>query len=67
MRKVLNKYIAEKRRNSLNKNKTLINPDEIKKKNDYSIMKLNHNIKEINSLLVSKNKEAKYRNKFIEI
>jgi hypothetical protein len=30
-------------------------------------MKLNHNIKEINSLLISKNKEAKSKNKFIEI
>ena len=67
MRKVLDRYIAEQRRNSLNKNKNLISQDEIKKKNDYSIMKLNHNIKEINSLLLSKNKEAKNKNKFIEI
>ena len=63
MRKVLDRYIAEQRRNSLSKNKNLISLDEIKKKNDYSIMKLNHNIKEINSLLVSKNKEAKNKNK----
>ena len=67
MRKVLDRYIAEQRRNSLNKNKNLISQDEIKKKNDYSIIKLNHNIKEINSLLLSKNKEAKNKNKFIEI
>jgi len=67
MRKVLDRYIAEQRRNSLSKNKNLISVDEIKKKNDYSIMKLNHNIKEINSLLITKNKEAKNKNKFIEI
>jgi hypothetical protein len=67
MRKVLDKYITEQRKNSLSKNKNIISQDEIKKKNDYSIMKLNHNIKEINSLLVSKNKEAKNKNKFIEI
>jgi hypothetical protein len=67
MRKVLDRYIAAQRRNSLSKNKNIISLDEIKKKNDYSIMKLNHNIKEINSLLISKNKEAKNKNKFIEI
>ena len=66
MRKVLDRYIAEQRRNSLGKNKNVIGMDEIKKKNEYSIMKLNHNIKEINSLLFSKNKEAKNKNKFVE-
>lgn len=41
--------------------------DEIKKKNEYSIMKLNDNIKEINSLLISKINEAKNKNKFTDI
>ena len=67
MRKVLDGYIAKQKINNLSKNKNIISLDDIKKKNDYSIMKLNHNIKEINSLLISKNKEAKNKNKFIEI
>ncbi len=66
MRKVLDRYIAEERKNN-KKNQNIMSLDEIKKKNEYSIMKLNDNIKEINSLLISKINEAKNKNKFTDI
>ena len=66
MRKVLDRYIAEERKNN-KKNQNIMSMDEIKKKNEYSIMKLNDNIKEINSLLISKINEAKNKNKFTDI
>ena len=66
MRKVLDRYISEERKNN-KKNQNIMSMDEIKKKNEYSIMKLNDNIKEINSLLISKINEAKNKNKFTDI
>ena len=66
MRKVLDRYISEERKNN-KKNQNIMSLDEIKKKNEYSIMKLNDNIKEINSLLISKINEAKNKNKFTDI
>ena len=66
LRKVLDRYIAEERKGN-KKNKNIMSLDEIKKKNEYSIMKLNDNIKEINSLLISKINEAKHKNKFADI
>ena len=66
MRKVLDRYIAEERKSN-KKNQNIMSLDEIKKKNEYSIMKLNDNIKEINSLLISKINEAKNKNKFTDI
>ena len=66
LRKVLDRYIAEERKNN-KKNQNILSMDEIKKKNEYSIMKLNDNIKEINSLLISKINEAKNKNKFTDI
>ena len=64
--KVLEKYKKERQKNNEKKNKTLINIEEINKRNEYSIMKLNDNIKEINSLLISKSNEAKNTNNFIK-
>ena len=58
MIKVLDNYIHKNRQNHEKKSKNIINAEEIKKKNEYSIMKLNDNIKEINYLLVSKINEA---------
>jgi hypothetical protein len=66
MRKVLDRYIAEERKSN-KKSQKIMSLDEIKKKNEYSIMKLNDNIKEINSLLISKINEAKNKNKFTDI
>jgi hypothetical protein len=66
MRKVLDRYIAEERKSN-KKSQKIMSLDEIKKKNEYSIMKLNDNIKEINSLLISKLNEAKNKNKFTDI
>ena len=66
MRKVLDRYISEERKNN-KKNQNIMSLDEIKKKNEYSIMKLNDNIKEINSLLISKINESKNKNKFSDI
>ena len=57
MKKVLDKYIREQKKRKTTK-KGLYNVSDINRKNEYSIMKLNDNIKEINYLLVSKNKEA---------
>ena len=62
MRKVLDRYITEQK--STHKNKNLISIEEINKKNEYSIMKLNDNINEINYLLLSKSNEAKNNNKY---
>ena len=62
MRKVLDRYISEQK--SAHKNKNLISVEEINKKNEYSIMKLNDNINEINYLLLSKSNEAKNNNKY---
>ena len=64
MRKVLDRYIAEQRRRTTIRIKNIINVDDINKKNEYSIMKLNDNIKDINDLLDSKNNEAKNYNKY---
>ena len=60
MKKVLDNYIREGKKKKTNK--LVINAKEINKKNEYSIMKLNDNIKEINYLLVSKNNEMKNNN-----
>ena len=56
MKRVLDKYIREQKRRKTNRD--LFNVSDINRKNEFSIMKLNDNIKEINYLLVSKNKEA---------
>ena len=64
MRKVLDRYIAEQRRRTTIRIQNIINVDDINKKNEYSIMKLNDNIKDINDLLDSKNNEAKNYNKY---
>ena len=56
MKRVLDKYIREQKKRKTNKD--LFTVSDINRKNEYSIMKLNNNIKEINYLLVSKNKEA---------
>ena len=63
MRKVLDRYIKEERKKTIRKNQNIISIDEINQKNEYSILKLNDNIKLINYLLSSKNKEAKNYNK----
>ena len=60
MRKVLDKYLLLQKNRKPNKN--LINNGEINKKNEYSIMKLNNSINEINYLLISKSNEAKNNN-----
>ena len=60
MRKVLDNYIRDRKMKKTNK--YVINAKEINKKNEYSIMKLNDNINEINYLLVSKNNEMKNNN-----
>ena len=61
MRKVLDRYIDEQRKTHIYKNKNMnrVSVEEINKKNEFSIMKLNDNIKEINYLLLAKNNEAK--------
>ena len=65
MMKVLDKYKKEQKINNEKKNINRINIEEINKKNEYSIMKLNDNIKEINNLLISKNNGIKKDNTFI--
>ena len=60
MRKVLDRYISEQK--IAHKDKNLISVEEINKKNEYSIMKLNDNINEINYLLLSKSNEVKNNN-----
>ena len=60
MRKILDKYILKQKKSKVNKN--LVSNDEINKKNEFSILKLNNNIKEINYLLISKSNEAKSNN-----
>ena len=65
MMKVLDRYKKEQKINSEKKNINRINIEEINKKNEYSIMKLNDNIKEINNLLISKNNGIKKDNTFI--
>ena len=60
MRKVLDRYISEQK--IAHKDKSLISVEEINKKNEYSIMKLNDNINEINYLLLSKSNEVKNNN-----
>ena len=62
MRKVLDRYISEQK--NIHKNRNLLNLEEINKKNEYSIMKLNDNINEINYLLLSKSIEAKHNNNY---
>ena len=62
MRKVLDRYITEQKNTNINKNKNMISIEEINKNNEYSIMKLNDNINEINYLLLSKSNEAKNKN-----
>ena len=65
MRKVLDRYINEQKRNKKNMNKrNMISVKEINKNNEFSIMKLNDNIEEIKYLLLSKSNEAKINNKF---
>ena len=44
--KVLDKYILKEKKSRQNKN--LVSYDEINKKNEYTILKLNDNIREIN-------------------
>ena len=61
MRKVLDKYILAQKTKK-NKEKNNINIEEINKKNEFSIMKLNDSINEINYMLMSKNNEAKSNN-----
>ena len=65
MMKVLDRYIKKKKK--IHTHRTIINREEIKKKNEKSLMKLNDSINEINFLLESKNNEAKGKNKFIII
>ena len=65
MMKVLDRYKKEQKKNNEKKNINRINIEEINKKNEYSIMKLNDNIKEINNLLISKNNGIKKDNTFI--
>ena len=60
MRKVLGNYIMEQK--IIKANKDLINIEEINKKNENSILKLNDSINEINYLLVSKSNETKSNN-----
>ena len=64
MRKVLDRYIAEQRRQSVIRIQNIINRDKINQKNEYSIMTLNNTIKDINYLLLSKSNEAKKYNKY---
>ena len=65
MRKVLDRYINEQKKNKKNMNKrNMISVKEINKNNEFSIMKLNDNIEEIKYLLLSKSNEAKINNKF---
>ena len=66
MMKVLEKYRKNNRQKIEQKNKTPINIEDINKKNEFSIMKLNDNIKEISSLLISKSNEAKKVNNFVK-
>ena len=61
MRKVLDRYITEHRRNTLKRNKNKIHVDDINKLNEFSIMKLNDHIEDINNLLISKSKEKKLK------
>ena len=63
MKKVLDRYINEQKNANINKNKNMISLEEINKNNEYSIMKLNDNINEINYLLLSKSNESKNNNK----
>ena len=65
MMKVLDRYKKEQKINNEKKNINRINIEEINKKNEYSIMKLHDNIKEINNLLISKNNGIKKDNTFI--
>ena len=63
MKKVLDRYInAKKNDNNEKRKKNMIYVEEINKKNEYSIMQLNDNIKEINYLLESKSNEVKINN-----
>ena len=66
MMKVLEKYRKNNRQKIEQKNKAPINIEDINKKNEFSIMKLNDNIKEISSLLISKSNEAKKVNNFVK-
>ena len=61
MKKVLDRYINS-RKNIKNRNRIMISVEEINKKNEFSLMKLNDNINEINYLLRSKSKEANINN-----
>ncbi len=63
MRKVLDRYVTAQKNTNINKNKNMTSIEEINKNNEYSIMKLNDNINEINYLLLSKSNESKNNNK----
>ena len=59
MRKVLDRYIAERKKNNMKKNISMITTQEINKSNNNSIIKLNNSIKELNLLINSKIEETK--------
>ena len=66
MRKVLDRYIAERKRNNMKKNISMITTQELNRLNEKSIMELNNSIKGVNMLLISKNKKFKNNNKFAD-
>ena len=66
MRKVLDRYIAERKRNNMKKNISMITTQELNRLNEKSIMELNNSIKGVNMLLISKNKKFKSNNKFAD-
>ena len=66
MRKVLDRYISERKRDHLRKSISMITIQDINKFNNNSIIKLNNNIKELNLMLTSKNNETKKNKKYID-
>ena len=65
MRKVLDRYISERKRDHLRKSISMITIQDINKFNNNSIIKLNNNIKELNLMLTSKNNETKKNKNYI--